>query len=159
MSDRKIIIAGNEFTIPQPFEAGHVCTEGEARALNQLLAENVRNNMAAKVKAGTAAAADVTKYAAEYVFSTASVPQAKLDPVENECRKLARAAIKTELAKQNIKIDQVDEGALAEEILRVAAMPEIRKVAEGIVNARKKSANIQLGSLGIGGAAPAAAAE
>lgn len=155
MSDRKIIIAGGEFTIPQPFEAGHVCTEGEARALNQLLAENVRNNMAAKVKAGTATADDVLAYAKGYEFSVASVPQAKLDPVENECRKLARAAIKAELGKQGVKLEQVDEGALAEEILRVAAMPEIRKVAEGIVNARKKSANIQLGSLGIGGA-PAA---
>lgn len=155
MSDRKIIIAGGEFTIPQPFEAGHVCTEGEARALNQLLAENVRNNMAAKVKAGTATADDVLAYAKAYEFSVASVPQAKLDPVENECRKLARAAIKAELGKQGVKLEQVDEGALAEEILRVAAMPEIRKVAEGIVNARKKSANIQLGSLGIGGA-PAA---
>lgn len=155
MSDRKIIIAGGEFTIPQPFEAGHVCTEGEARALNQLLAENVRNNMAAKVKAGTATADDVLTYAKAYEFSVASVPQAKLDPVENECRKLARAAIKAELGKQGVKLEQVDEGALAEEILRVAAMPEIRKVAEGIVNARKKSANIQLGSLGIGGA-PAA---
>lgn len=155
MSDRKIIIAGGEFTIPQPFEAGHVCTEGEARALNQLLAENVRNNMAAKVKAGTATADDVLAYAKDYEFSVASVPQAKLDPVENECRKLARAAIKAELGKQGVKLEQVDEGALAEEILRVAAMPEIRKVAEGIVNARKKSANIQLGSLGIGGA-PAA---
>ncbi len=155
MSDRKIIIAGGEFTIPQPFEAGHVCTEGEARALNQLLAENVRNNMAAKVKAGTATADDVLTYAKDYEFSVASVPQAKLDPVENECRKLARAAIKAELGKQGVKLEQVDEGALAEEILRVAAMPEIRKVAEGIVNARKKSANIQLGSLGIGGA-PAA---
>lgn len=155
MSDRKIIIAGGEFTIPQPFETGHVCTEGEARALNQLLAENVRNNMAAKVKAGTATADDVLTYAKDYEFSVASVPQAKLDPVENECRKLARAAIKAELGKQGVKLEQVDEGALAEEILRVAAMPEIRKVAEGIVNARKKSANIQLGSLGIGGA-PAA---
>ncbi len=155
MSDRKIIIAGGEFTIPQPFEAGHVCTEGEARALNQLLAENVRNNMAAKVKAGTVTADDVLTYAKDYEFSVASVPQAKLDPVENECRKLARAAIKAELGKQGVKLEQVDEGALAEEILRVAAMPEIRKVAEGIVNARKKSANIQLGSLGIGGA-PAA---
>lgn len=155
MSDRKIIIAGGEFTIPQPFETGHVCTEGEARALNQLLAENVRNNMAAKVKAGTVTADDVLTYAKDYEFSVASVPQAKLDPVENECRKLARAAIKAELGKQGVKLEQVDEGALAEEILRVAAMPEIRKVAEGIVNARKKSANIQLGSLGIGGA-PAA---
>lgn len=155
MSDRKIIIAGGEFTIVQPFETGHVCTEGEARALNQLLAENVRNNMAAKVKAGTATADDVLAYAKAYEFSVASVPQAKLDPVENECRKLARAAIKAELGKQGVKLEQVDEGALAEEILRVAAMPEIRKVAEGIVNARKKSANIQLGSLGIGGA-PAA---
>lgn len=45
-------IAETVVTIPTVFVAGHPCTEGEAEALNQLLRENVRNNVAGKIKAG-----------------------------------------------------------------------------------------------------------
>lgn len=45
-------IAETVVTIPVLFFGGHPCTDGEAEAMNQLLRENVRNNLAGKVKAG-----------------------------------------------------------------------------------------------------------
>lgn len=146
---RQIIIAGNQFTIPQPFDEGHVCTAGEARALNQLLAENVRNNLAEKVKKGEVNQDGVTEYATAYEFSVASVPKPRLDPVEAEARKIAKNYIKGELAKVGSKIDDVDEDALEAEIQRVASMDEVVKMAKDIVKARNKATGLQLGSLGI----------
>lgn len=46
-------IQGIQLTVPAPFNTGHVVTENEAAALNQLLKENLRNNFAAKVRATT----------------------------------------------------------------------------------------------------------
>lgn len=157
MADRKIIIAGNEFTIPQPFETGHVCSEGEARALNQLLAENVRNNMASKVKDGTADAAAILAYANEYQFSAASVAKPKLDPLEAEARKQAKTLIKAALKEQGVKFEDVDEGALEDEITRVSQLEDVVKLAKGIVAARSKASSINLASLNVGGGAQPAA--
>lgn len=158
MSDRKIIIAGAEFTIPQPYTEGHAVTAGEARALNQLLAENVRNNMASKVKANEVDAAAVLDYATKYEFNVASMPKPKLDPVEAEARKIAKAALKAEIVATGGKLEDYDEDSIEEEILRIAETDEVRKVAQGIVTARKKSAGITLGSLGLAkkGETPAA---
>lgn len=39
-------IAKQVFTCPVVFSDGHVCTAGEAAALNQTLRENIRNNLA-----------------------------------------------------------------------------------------------------------------
>ena len=58
MTTKEITIAGQTFAVLQPYAEGHTITEAEAKALNQVRAENVRNNMAGKVKAaaeGTAA--------------------------------------------------------------------------------------------------------
>jgi len=43
-------IAGKTFSIPQPYTEGHTLTAGEASQLNQVLAENIRNNLAGRVK-------------------------------------------------------------------------------------------------------------
>src|SRR5690606_41737944 len=39
------IIAGHKFQVSQPYEAGHVLTEIEARVRSQLRAENIANNL------------------------------------------------------------------------------------------------------------------
>lgn len=50
---RQDIVVGKDYTysIALPYEEGHVVSANEANALNQLLKENVRNNIAAKNKA------------------------------------------------------------------------------------------------------------
>jgi hypothetical protein len=45
-------IMGLQFEVRAPYCAGHLCTAGEARALNQTRLENIRNNLAAKAKQG-----------------------------------------------------------------------------------------------------------
>lgn len=41
-----IRIQQHDFTLTQRYEPGHVCSPGEAAALNQVFAENIRNNVA-----------------------------------------------------------------------------------------------------------------
>ena len=41
----KIRIQQHDFTFPERYSEGHVCTAGEAAALNQVFAENIRNNV------------------------------------------------------------------------------------------------------------------
>ncbi len=51
MDTKNIIIQGQTFTASLPYAAGQALTESEARALNQVRLENIRNNFASKVKA------------------------------------------------------------------------------------------------------------
>ena len=43
---QSITILGIRFNVQSPYSAGHVCTKGEARALNQKRLESVRNHLA-----------------------------------------------------------------------------------------------------------------
>ena len=47
---RSITILGRRFNVPSPYSAGHVCTKGEARALNQKRLESIRSHLAVKAK-------------------------------------------------------------------------------------------------------------
>lgn len=87
-SRKNIIIKKVEYTIAQPFAEGHVCTANEANALNQLLAENVRNNFAPKVEKSEVAPTqeDLDNYVAGYQFGVRSVSSS--DPVEKVMRQL-----------------------------------------------------------------------
>jgi hypothetical protein len=151
VADRNITISGAEFTIPQPFAAGHVCSEGDAKALNQTFAEAIRNNLASRVKKGEAGQADVTEYANAFVFTIASAASAaKLTPVEREARNLARNAIKASLDGQGRKIGDVDKDKLEAAISTIAQREDIVKQAKKIVEQRSK-ATIDLSDLDLGG--------
>src|SRR6516165_11527360 len=63
-----VMILGLRFNVQSPYSAGHVCTKGEARALNQKRLESVRNHLAVMAKNGVLTQADVDAYAASYVF-------------------------------------------------------------------------------------------
>lgn len=161
-------INGLEFEISQPYAEGHVCTEAEARALNQTRSENIGNNTRAKIKemleAGTAAA-EIAAYVAEvdaaYEFTLANVAASrKLDPVEREAQKIARELIKGHLAESGRKLTVPPEGVteedwkdkIAGEVERLAATDEILKVAKKNVDAKKKQADQlseALGSLSV----------
>lgn len=45
-----LTIGGNTFKVKVPYKAGHVLNENEASVLNQTYKENVRNNVAGKIK-------------------------------------------------------------------------------------------------------------
>lgn len=107
---QNIKIAGMIFPIPKPYTSGHVLDELEAKALNQLFAENVRNNCSKMVKEaapadGQALSVEETSalrsklmaYAESYHFS-ARAPKEPQDPAVALARKLAaeeyRAALR-----------------------------------------------------------------
>lgn len=105
----EITVAGQTFKVPQPYTAGHVLVAGEASALNQTYAENLRNNFAAKVKEAIEAGsfdADVFQgrfddYAGEYEFGVRVGGGGRSsDPVQAEAMNIARDLVRKALAKQ-----------------------------------------------------------
>lgn len=111
-STKTIIIQGLEFTASLPYLAGHTLTDAEARALNQVRLENIRNNFATKVKASTDKAegsippdqlsAKFAEFEAAYSFSMpgAGGGTRTLDPIEREALALAKDVVKNALAAQ-----------------------------------------------------------
>lgn len=159
MSETKvteITVQGLTFNAPQPYAAGHVLTEGEASALNQTLAENLRNNFAPKVKSAIAEfrkaneiAEDVEvgvdrldkeeldraflEYAQAYEFGVrrASSPRVPKDPVEAEARKIALEKVKTALKAKGFALQSIDRerlDKLTDDVL--AKYPDIREMAK-----------------------------
>lgn len=159
-----------EFPVTQPYDAGHVLTEAEAKALNQVRKENLVNQFRSKVKAhrdGAEGALDADQLQAEfakidsaYVFTVANVSAtAKYTPVEKEARSLAKEWIKGQLAATNRKLSDIDEDKLEAKIAEVAAMPDIVKLAEKNIRERDKLAKLELGELGLSSEAATADAE
>jgi hypothetical protein len=150
---RPLTIENQEFTVPVLFAAGHVLTEGEAASLNQTLRENVRNNLAARLKPGKDNAApkglsqaDVDAYVTEYEFGArrgGGGGEAGFSPVERKARSIAREKVKEALAKRGQTLNlKTDEGKATMEKLvsQVAAKPEIVKEAEKQLKAVEKIA-------------------
>lgn len=153
MTTKTKIINGHAFEISQPYVEGQTINEAEARALNQVRSENIGNNVREKVKelmeAGDidGAIALVTERDAEYVITLANVGTGrKLDPVENEARKLARELIKNSLLETGRKITIAPEGVTKEEwdakieaeTDRIAGLEEVLKLAKKNVAERQK---------------------
>jgi len=172
MSTKEITIAGQTFTVLQPYAAGHAITEAEAKALNQVRAENVRNNMASKVKAaveGTAKegeptadtiAAAVAAYDAAYIFNLASVGGGKrpTDPVEVEALRIARDQFATFAASKKLTVKAIKEAKgedwYLEKIAALAERDDVVKEAKRRVKAREASAESALEGLDLDGIAP-----
>ena len=107
-----ITILGLRFNVQSPYSAGHVCTKGEARALNQKRLESIRNHLAVKDRALTQA--DVDAYASSFVFGERSARRTN-DPVEAEALELARRLVRkkeqsrkenTEAARELLKSEK-----------------------------------------------------
>ena len=88
---QSITILGTRFNVQSPYSAGHVCTKGEARALNQKRLESIRNHLAVMAKNGALTQADVDAYAASYVFGERTT---RRRPVEAEALALARRLVR-----------------------------------------------------------------
>jgi hypothetical protein len=130
---QSITIAGLRFKVSSPYSAGHVCTDGEARALNQTRLENVRNNLAVKAKDGALTQADVDAYAASYVFGERTGGVRTHDPVEAEALEISRRLVrkKGQSTKENTEaareLLQSEKGAAirAQATKRVAELKEL----------------------------------
>ena len=177
MSTKEITIAGQTFTVSQPYAEGHVVSEAEAKALNQVRAENVRNNMASKVKAaaeGTAKdgeptsetiAAAVAAYDSAYVFTLASVGGGRKssDPAEIEALRIARGIFADAMAKKKLTVkavkEKIGDDVYEAKIAEIAERDEVVKEAKRRVKARQSAAEDSLGDLDLGDLAPASEAE
>lgn len=158
-----ITVQGLTFSAPQPYNAGAIeLTEGEASALNQTFAENLRNNFASTIRSKLAdyrkannlpedaeVGVDVldkseldsefAKYAGEYEFGvrrTASGVRMPTDPVEREAYKIATDRVKAALNKKNVKLNTVPREKM-DELVRaaIAKYPEITNEARRRVEA------------------------
>jgi len=176
MTTKEITIAGQTFAVLQPYAEGHTITEAEAKALNQVRAENVRNNMASKVKAaaeGTAKEGEptadnivdfVSAYDAAYVFTLASVGGGRksTDPTEVEALKIARGIFADFVASKKLTVkavrEKIGEDAYEAKLAEIALRDEVVKEAKRRVKARQASAEEAMGDLDLGDLAPAPAA-
>lgn len=150
-------IDGIEFDITLPYAEGHTVNAAEAKALNQVRAENIGNNTRAKIKEMKTAGksedeikAYVAKVDAEYVLTLAGVSAArKLDPVEREAIKIARELLKAHLGESGRKITVAPEGMTKEEwedkvsaeVERIAGLDDVVKAAKKNVEAKQKQAS------------------
>lgn len=148
MQTTQITVQGKQFTAPQPYTAGHVLNEGEASALNQVLAENLRNNFASKMKNAAEAEGDAKKeltqedfdaYAQSYKFGVrAGGTRVVTDPVTREARKLAKAAIVAKIKSLGKNVKDYSDDNIEELVAGLLEKrPEFRAQAEVIVNAQK----------------------
>jgi hypothetical protein len=76
LATQSVTILGFQFNVQSPYSAGHVCTKGEATALNQKRLESIRNNLAVRAKDGALTQADVDAYAVSFVFGEIGSPSA-----------------------------------------------------------------------------------
>lgn len=155
---KTIVIQGKSFTVTQPYDEGHTLTAAEARALNQVRAENLRNNFANTVKAVNDGKegnigeenleAEFAKYDSEYSFAMPGAgAKPKLDPIEREARKIAKEVLAAQYAKEGRKMTDVPAGRTKEEhqqlidsnIEKIAGHDKVLAQAKKNVAARAKS--------------------
>lgn len=136
------------YTIPCPFEEGHVCTANEAKALNQLLKENVRNNFASKIKedAPIPSQEEFDAYVSNYEFGIRSITST--DPVMKEMIKIAEGLVMKAIEKAGLTKKSLGTEAFNKKVDEILANPEheakIRAKAEQIVEIQASAQAIEL---------------
>jgi hypothetical protein len=155
----EITIAGHVHTVPHPYHEGYVLTANEAKALNQTFGENLRNNLASKLKELLEAGnyepasfqATVDEYAKTYEFghrSSGGARGPRLDPVAKEALDLAKAKLTEALRKKGKSpsdISAADFTSLAKQILE--KHPALMELARERVAAVKSVADIEIEGL------------
>lgn len=159
---KQITIQGVEFTVSAPYAEGHQISEAEAKALNQVRSENIRNNQAKLVKAakeefGEELSEDIiadlqnqiTAYDEGYEFTLASVGGGRKtrDPYEAEALKIARDAVTAKIKDTGKRVKDYDKDALNAKIAEIAERDAVKKAAKKAVDERNKLASDSLGDL------------
>lgn len=143
MEQQTVTIQDKAFVIPAPYSEGHVLAANEAAALNQLFAENVRNNFAAKLKKAkeegkTLGQSDLDEYTATYSFGVRVGGASRLDPVERLAREMAEEQVKKMLKAKGVKIKDAEEAGKIDEFVDklLEKYPAIREQAAKVHAAR-----------------------
>lgn len=156
---KTITVQGVSVDVKAPYEAGHTITDAEAKALNQVRAENVRNNTAKAVKElldaanGDVAAVQtkaqelVAAYDAAYEFTLASVGGGRkpADPLEKAARDIARdwivGKIKDAGMTQKEYLEKNGEDSIKAKIEELSGHPKIIEAAKKALAQRQKMAD------------------
>lgn len=165
MTAKEITVQGIVVSVNSPYAAGHTITEAEAKALNQVRAENIANNVRKAIQeiidaAGgkealtdehkAAAQALVTEKDASYEFTLASVGGGRepVDPLTKECRAVAKAFLSAKLKEKGLTqksyAEQHGEDAFMARVVELADHPEIVKVAKKNLATREGLASISI---------------
>lgn len=164
MADPKqMTVQGVTVEVSQPYAEGHKITEAEAKALNQVRAENIGNNLRKQIKemlekaGGDAEAvqkdaqAAVSEYDKTYEFTMASVGgggSARLDPLTKECRAIARNFITAKLKEQGISqkdyLEANGPDAIKSKVIELADNPKIVEAAKRSLAEKEKMADVDL---------------
>lgn len=154
-----VTIQGFEFSIPARYAEGHTLTANEASAMNQLFAENVRNNAASKIKKAKAEAEEanvefsldadrgedagtlrqeIQAYAESYEFG-ARVARASepVDPVQKEAYRIAVELVNGKLREGGVKKKDLADGVFDETVEKVMAGEKVQKLAAKRVKERE----------------------
>lgn len=158
-----ITIQGLEFSVDYPYKAGTIdLTPGEASALNQTRAENLRNNFAAQIKRALDEYRETNKipeteelsstvldkdeldkdfaeYAKAYEFGVRNLGgggRIPTDPVEREAYKIATEKVREALKARNVKLTSVSKEQMSDMVEAVIAKyPDITEEAKRRVSA------------------------
>jgi len=157
-------------SVPQPYSAGpHELTEGEASALNQVIAENLSNNLRKKLVEGNPdendrpwtaeeAQAIVEAYLADYeigVRRAGTGERRVTDPVEREARKIARAKAIALIKENGGKPSDFDLDPLIDQIFTAnkdVLMSEGAKIVKAAEKARAASEGLDLSGVDLAAA-------
>jgi hypothetical protein len=141
-----------------PFKAGHTVNENEAHALNQVLAENVRNNLAGDFKEAKEEAAkngtelDVKalqrmtdlyikgdgKEDKGYEFGVRTGGVRVADPVEAAALEFARGLVRKNITQTGGKLKDFSRAQITERAEKLLEKnPKIRELAKSQVEAAK----------------------
>jgi hypothetical protein len=152
MQTREVTIAKHTFTVSLPFAPGHVLTEGEAKALNQTRTENISNSLRKKLtdllgdepsaEAIAEAEAMVKELDDSYQFTVANASGGRrvADPLEKECRAVARAYIAAQLKDAGKTAKEMGKEWMDEKIEVVASNEKIIALAKKRIAERAKLA-------------------
>lgn len=159
---KTITTQGISVEVLEPYAEGHACTAAEAKALNQVRAENVRNNTRKQtMEVIEANGGDLEKSAAEvqkiiseydsgYEFTMASVGGGvtRLDPLTKECRAIARDYIAGKIKEagmtQKEYLEKNGENAIKDKIIELADNEQVVKLAKKNLAERAKMGEIQI---------------
>ncbi len=143
-------IAGETFSVFQPFAEGQTISASEAGALNQVFAENIRNNYAAKVKdakeAGTfdlqVFQGNLEDYMSQYEFGKRAGGGGgtrSADPVRAEAMNIARAKVRQAIKDQGLNLGDYSAATISENAKAlVEKYPAITEEARRTVEAAKE---------------------
>ena len=91
-------------TIPKKFAKGHVCSDGDASALNQAFKQAIQNNFRDKYREGVVVVdqAVIDEYAAKYEFSAGRTQRS---PLEKKIAEYTAIAIRNAMSRGELTAD------------------------------------------------------